>query len=66
MVGLSYWLLITGKDMRRKTSKLFLAILLTETAQIVSGLAAVMVSVYPVEQSGTMQYLFYTDRKSVV
>ena len=60
MVGLSYWLLITGKDMRRKTSKLFLAILLTETAQIVSGLAAVMVSVYPVEQSGTMQYLFYT------
>jgi DNA-binding CsgD family transcriptional regulator len=58
MVGLSYWLLFTGKDMRRKTSKLFLGILLAETLQILFSIAAAIVYAYSWETAGTLQYLF--------
>lgn len=41
IVSMSYWLLFSAKDMRRKTNKLFLGILISETLPIVFSLAAV-------------------------
>lgn len=57
IVSMSFWLLFTRKDMRRKTSKLFLGVLISETLQILFSSAASFVNYYLGSSGYTAQYV---------